>query len=159
MKKNFVLDLNIIPLSWLGTNERGLEDYSSARLLLEIIENCHKIIVNNYLLRNYSEKADQVERIHRGAKVLNAINIIHQAMKIRDKVKFGSDALDINFPKRSFHDDDLPIVTLAAKEHAILVTTDNNLIGKLRKSSVAQSHSIKPERPEDAIKYAVHTNP
>jgi len=100
-----------------------------------------------------------VERIHRGAKVLNAINLIHQAMRIRGKVKFGSDALDINFPKGSFHDDDLPIVTLAAKEHAILVTTDNNLIRKLRETSIAESHSITPDRPENAIKYAVDTDP
>ena len=159
MKKKFVLDLNIIPQSWLGTNEQGHEDYSSAFLLLNIIENCHRIIINNYLLRKYSEKTDQVKRIHRGAKVLNAINVIHQAMKITNKVKIESDILDINFPERSFHDDDLPIVTLAARNQAILVTTDNNLIRKLRESSIAQSYSIKPMRPEDAIGYAVHTDP
>ena len=158
MKKDFVLDLNIIPHSWLGKNERGLEDYSSSFLLLNIIENCHRIIVNKYLLRKYSEKTDQVKRVHRGAKVLNAINVLHQAMNIRNKVIIESDILDINFPKGSFHDDDLPIVTLAARKHAILVTTDNNLIRKLRESSIAQSHSIKPERPEDAIKHAVATD-
>lgn len=159
MKKSFVLDLNIIPQSWLGTNERGLEDYSSAFLLLNIIENCHRIIINNYLLRKYSEKTDQVKRVHRGAKVLNAINVLHQAMKIKNKVKIESDLLDINFPEGSFHDDDIPIVTLAARKHAILVTTDNNLIRKLRESGIAQSYSIKPERPEDAIRYAANTDP
>ena len=159
MKKSFVLDLNIIPQSWLGTNERGEEDYSSAFLLLNIIENCHRIIINNYLLREYSVKTNQAKRIHQAAKVLNAINIIHQAMKTRNKVKMGSDALDINFPEGSFHDDDLPIVTLAAKNRAILVTTDNNLIRKLRDSNVSQSHSIQPQRPEDAIKHAIQVDP
>ena len=155
MKKNFVLDLNIIPQSWLGTNEQGLEDFSCARLLLDIIENCHRIIINNYLLRKYSEKTDQVKKIHRGAKVLNAINVLHHAMNKRNKVKMDTDILDVNFPEGSFHDDDLPIVTLAARNRAILVTTDNNLIRKLRESGIARLHSIKPERPEDAIRYAV----
>ena len=159
MKKSFVLDLNIIPQSWLGTNEQGIRDYSSALLLLDIIENCHRIIVNNYLLTKYSEKTDQVKRIHRGAKILNAINVIHQAMKTTNKVKIESDILDISFPEGSFHDDDLPIVTLAARNRAVLVTTDNNLIRKLRESSIAHSYSIKPERPEDAIMYAVDTDP
>jgi len=159
MKKNFVLDLNIIPQSWLGTNERNQEDYSSALLLLNIIENCHRVIINNYLLRKYSEKTDQVKRIHGGAKVLNAINVIHHAMKKRNKVKIDSDILDINFPEGSFHDDDIPIVTLAARNQAILATTDDNLIRKLRESSIAQSYSIKPERPEDAIRYAGLSDP
>ena len=159
MKKNFVLDLNIIPQSWLGTNEQGREDYSAAFLLLNIIENCHRIIVNNYLLRKYSEKTNQVKRIHEGAKVLNAINVIHQAMKISNKVKIDSDILDIYFPEGSFHDDDLPIVTLAARNQAILVTTDSNLIRKLRESNIVQSYSINPERPVDAIRYAVHVDP
>lgn len=159
MKKNFVLDLNIIPQSWLGTNERGHEDLSSARLVLNIIANCHRIIVNNYLLSKYSEKTDEVKRIHRGAKVLNAINVLHQAMNITNKVKIDSDILNISFPEGSFHDDDIPIVTLAARNQAILVTTDNNLIRKLRESSIANSCSIKPERPEDAIRYAVRTDP
>ena len=159
MKRNFVLDLSIIPQSWLGTNEQGQEDYSSARLLLDVIENCHKIILNDYLLRKYSEKTNQVKRIHRGAKVLNAINVIHQSMKKTNKVKMDTDVLDINFPEGSFHDDDIPIVTLAARNRAILVTTDNNLIRKLRESSIAQSYSIKPEKPEDAIRYAASTDP
>jgi len=159
MKRSFVLDLNIIPQSWLGTNERDQEDYSSAFLLLNIIQNCHRIVVNNYLLRKYSEKTDQVKQVHKGAKVLNAINVIHQAIKTTNKVKIDVDTLDITFPEGSFHDDDIPIVVLAARNQAILVTSDDNLIRKLRESSIAQSYSITPERPESAIAYAVNTDP
>jgi len=158
MKNAFVLDLNIIPHAWLGKNEHGLVDYSSASLILNIIENCHKIIVNDYLLRKYAQKTDEMKVLHKGAKVLNIINVMHQAMTIFGKVKFDTDELNIRFPLHSFHDDDVPVVTPAARNHAILVTSDDNLIRKLRESSITQSFEMKVLRPKDAIQYAQATN-
>jgi hypothetical protein len=158
MKNAFVLDLNVIPHAWLGKNEHDTVDYSSAFLILNIIENCHKIIVNNYLLRKYAEKLDEMKTLHEGAKVLNIINVIHQAMTKFGKVKFDTDELNIHFPPQSFHDDDVPVVTPAARNHAILVTCDDRLIRKLRENNITQSFEMKVLRPEDAIQYAQATN-
>jgi len=154
MKHAFILDENIIPMAYLGKNERGEEDLSAATLVTNIIWNCHKIIVNNFLLRKYSQKTDEVKKVHKGAKVLNIINVIHQAMKRRNKVVIDSDMLDIDFPPKSFHDGDIPVVTLAARNKGILVTTDNNLIEKLGKTSITSKFTMKTKRPEDAIQYA-----
>lgn len=70
MKHEFVLDENILYLAIKGTDERGERDTKSTRLLLLILKNCHKIVVDAELNRRYRKHIRTLERISRTEPVI-----------------------------------------------------------------------------------------
>jgi len=63
MKHEFVLDENILYLGIRGTDEKGKPDKTTTKLLILILKNCHKVVVDKELNRRYAKHIKKLEKI------------------------------------------------------------------------------------------------
>lgn len=150
MKCTFVLDENVIICACTGKNERGENDNRAAELLVRIADNCHSISVSPWLIEAYWKKLSLREQSPGFDLVLR-----HLRLMMYDPVKSRhvSTAPEIQ-GEEALHQDDLPLVRLAASNQAIFVTTDDRLRAQLSQSGIPESYSFTVVRPEEALSFA-----
>lgn len=157
MKYTFVLDECVVLFAQNFSDQYGNEDFKSAHLVISIADNCHKIAVNDYLMKKYYEKTSDIEHIKQTVS-FKVIRIIRYMLKDSDKHKYI--AFIPNYPfENEIPSDDLPIVKTAVHAQAIFVTSDRRLRQKIEELELPQRHNIKVLCPEEALMYAQQKDP
>lgn len=151
MKKQFVLDENILISTATLKNERGEDDYASLTLFGSIVVNCHKILLTEEILQKYYDKFKTLDKDE--YVVVNIASAFASLMTNDEKIIWDVN-LEHSYPEKAFDGDDISYVNLSAKRHAILVTQDNKLIEDLLKASITATYKFEVKRPEAAIQDA-----
>lgn len=157
MKYTFVLDECVVLFAQNFSDQYGNEDFKSAHLVMSIADNCHKIAVNDYLMKKYYEKISDIER-KRQTVSFKVIRIIKHMLKNPNKNVYL--AFIPNFPfENEIPSDDLPIVKTAVHSQAIFVTVDGKLKQKIEELGLPKRHNIKVVHPKEALTYAQQKDP
>lgn len=157
MKRTFVIDENVYVFFHTQQNEKGIEDLSSLRVVESAIANCHSIALSPELYRRYSQKHTVIQTGGRRASPRSLISLLRDALAFPPKGVLVVDAPPLT-REGEFHDDDIPVVRIAAAAKAILVTTDDRLIKCLNESGIPEEHGFKALRPEAAMGLAGPTD-
>jgi len=157
MKYTFVLDECVVLSAQNFSDQHGNEDFKSAHLVISIAENCHKIAVNDYLMKKYYEKISDVDSIRQPVS-FKVIRIIKHMLKNPNKNVYL--AFIPNYPfENEIPSDDLPIVKTAVHTQAIFVTSDGRLRQKIEELGLPQRHKFKVLYPKEALIYAQRKDP
>ncbi len=157
MKRIFVIDENVYVFFHTQQNEKGIEDLSSLRMVESAIANCHSIALSYELYRRYSRKHEVIPARGRLATPRSLISLFKDALANPPKGVLVENAPPL-IRETEFHNDDIPVVRVAAATKAILVTTDDRLIRRLDESGIAKVYGIRALRPETAVSLAGPTD-
>ena len=156
MKHEFVLEENILYLAIKGTDEREKRDTTSTRLLLLILRNCHKIVVDAELNRRYRKHIKTLERISREEPVIPGMEIfVPNLLQNKDKVMWhfsplGSVPDEEKIPRKDIH-----VVRTGYHFKAKIITVNRELAVSI--CSLASSGGVLALHPRDAITLAEET--
>lgn len=125
MKHSFVLDLNIAWFAQTLEDERGEFTLLPLKLVIEIIEQCHRIVFCEAHFRDISRLADDLATAaaRRGPDVFA---LLTSASAIPDKVPVVPTPPHLSGEDK-IPEDDRHLVRLAVRERAHLVTADGRL--------------------------------
>jgi hypothetical protein len=157
MKHEFVLDENILYLAIKGTDERGERDTTSTRLLLLILKNCHKIVVDAELNRRYRKLIRTLERISRAEPVIPEMeNFVRNLLQNKDKVMWHFSSLapvpdEEKIPRKDIH-----VVRTGYHFEAKIITVDKELAEGIY-SLASSGERVVVLHPRDAITLAEET--
>lgn len=156
MKHKFIVDENIFYCAIRGVDEYDNRDTNSARFLAYLLNNCHKICLDE----KYNKQFEKTIRIKLGnisktEPVLPGIdlliqNMIHTADKIiRDFYDSGEFPDDEKIPRK-----DLYLARCANYFIAKVVTLDTEFRDAINANLFLKEKGIEALRPEDAIPLA-----
>jgi len=158
MKHEFVLDENILYLAVRGTDEKGNPDITTSKLLLLILKNCHKIIVDRELNRRYKIHLKKLEKISRDEPVIPGMDsFVRNLLQNRDKITWhfyplGSAPDEKTMPRKDIH-----VVRTGYHFKAKIVTVDKKLAQALSSSASLEKEGVIVLHPSEAIKLAQET--
>lgn len=150
MKYTFILDENVYIQSHTCKNIKDSQDnFYSLRLILKILEECHKVGLTNELITKYQEKSKMFKR--KGKIYANVPRIWNKILYRRDKYRLSDNHLK-DLPTNLQHDRHViePTVFLAG----ILVTTDAKLRRRLTEWTKKKGSSLNIKSPEEALTFA-----
>ncbi len=136
------MDENTVVSALNLEDAQGNEDFTCAHLWLNILENCHHIVVNDYLLKGYYRKTASARNSGQ------AVRIIHHVMTNAVKSEFIGYSPSYSWASQ-LPPDDAPIVLLAHQSGAVLVTSDSRLRGKVE--SLSSLASLRILAPREAV--------
>ncbi|MEM2126745.1 MAG: hypothetical protein QXH67_00790 [Candidatus Bathyarchaeia archaeon] len=154
MKYEFILDENIIVFATKMCNAEGEEDYTSTYLILNIAENCHRIIYNNELYMRYTNKVDEIPQ---GSMSFKAIRVISHMLKDQRKSRDVKYVPELDLKELSI--DDRSLVKMAVHTNAILISSDRKLRDKIVNLGLNRLYNLRVVDPREALQYARHSNP
>jgi len=150
MKYLFLLDENVILSAQNWMDQHGKEDLTSSILLQNIIYNCHKLVINEYLLDKYYKKTSKTATYS-----MKVIRLLKQNVLINSK----KHEWVYELPSLQFEDkipeDDLQIVKMAFLTRALFITMDSRLRGKLEELKLP----LTILEPKDALEFAQLKDP
>ena len=151
MTQRFILDENIVILAQKLENEREEPDPTCRELIDKIIEICHSIVFDLPLWdKCYRQLAELRDYDPHGARSI--LRIMFLASEVAGKLErhdaeeFPEEA---DIPQGS--QDDIPVVRLAVKTRATLVTTDESLREDLNSCGVQERYGLKVLSPGEAL--------
>ena len=152
MTPRFVLDENIVICGQMEINVQGHRDLTCARLVAQIIEICHTLVLDVPLWETYLQQLNKpLHQNPESGSVL--IRVLVNAFQRQDKVDFR--AASAAFPEEDTiplgSQDDIPLVRLAVAAGAILVTTDRPLRDGLISCGVQEQYHLQLLSPEQAL--------
>jgi len=147
MKRIFVLDENVYIQSHTCRNIRDSGyNFYSLHLIIRILDECHKIGLNDELIGKYQEKCKGLEK--RGRIYSSAVRIWKHMVQRNDKHRLcGSQLGDL--PSNLKHDKH--VIEPALFLSGILVTTDGKLKRRLRDWANEKQIKLRVASPEEAI--------
>ena len=156
MKYKFIVDENIFYCAVRGVDEYDKKDTSSARFLAYLLQNCHKICLDEKCNKRF-EKTIQIKlgKISKTEPVLPEIdlliqNIIHTSEKIiRDFSDSGQFPDDDRIPRK-----DLYLARCANHFSAKIVTLDKEFRDAVNAHVFLKQNGIKALHPKEAIALA-----
>ena len=153
MTPRFILDENVVILA-----QRGLDEYDNpspvcSDLILQIVDICHPIVMDDVLLVKIFDQLNHPGYHHPELGPF-LIRILSDALTIPEKVdglghtapSFDEEGL---IPPGS--EDDTYLVRLAVESGAILVTADGALRDDLVSCGIESTHGLTVVSPEDAL--------
>lgn len=154
MTKQFILDENVIIYAQRGENEFGESDETCMRLIEQIIEICHSLVLDPNLWSKYYQQLSQQGHAHPQAGH-RLIRVITGAAQMDGKVNIQSGnatpfSEEDTIPQGS--QDDKEIVRLAVETRATLVTTDIPLREHLNSCGIQEQYDLDILSPEEALK-------
>ncbi len=158
MKHEFVLDENILYLGIKGTDEKGNSDTTTAELLLLILKNCHRIIVDKELNRRFITHLKKLEKISRNESVIPGMEeFVRNLLQNKDKIIWHFSPLgpvpdEDKMPRKDIH-----VVRTGYHFKAKIVTVDKELARALSSSGPLKEKGITVFHPREAIKLAQET--
>jgi hypothetical protein len=118
-----------------------------AQLWINIANNCHSIVLNDYLRQGYYETAGRVRE-----KGLGFMKILTHVTKTLGKTEYTS-YLPNPHGASKFLSDDAPIGLLAVQSRAVPVTSDSRLRTALQSVSAAETKSLMVLTPQRAVPF------
>jgi hypothetical protein len=148
MKQIFVLDENVLIQSHTCRNISNSEDdFNSLNLIINILEECHKIGLSSKLVEKYCEKITDIEKCRKPA---NALKIWRNFLNRKDK-QVMCDSHQKKIPLNIQHD--AHVIEPALFLSAILVTTDKKLKARVLQWSEIEHHRISVKSPKEAMDF------
>lgn len=154
MKYKFIVDENIFYCAIRGVDEYDSIDTSSARFLAYLLQNCHKIYVDNECNRCYEKTIkNKLKYMSKNEPVLPQVdlliqNIFHTSEKIirefSDSLQFPDEA---TIPRK-----DVYIARCANHFSAKIVTLDKDFRDSVNNHAFLKQNGVKALHPKDAIK-------
>lgn len=145
MKHKFVMDENTVVSALTLEDDQGNSDLTCAQLWINIANNCHSIVLNDYLRHGYYEMAGRVRE--RG---LGFMKILNHVTKTLGKTEYISHLPNPHWTAK-LPSDDVPIVLLAVQSRAVLVTSDSRLRTALQSVSATETNNLLVLTPQDAV--------
>lgn len=153
MKYKFIVDENIFYCAIRGVNEYDKQDTSSARFLAYLLNNCHKICLDEKYNKQFEKtiriklgKISKTEPVFPGIDLLIQ-NMIHTADKmIRDFCDAGEFPDDEKIPRK-----DIYLARCANYFSAKVVTLDGEFRDAINANPFLKEKGIEALRPEEAI--------
>jgi len=153
MKYKFIVDENIFYCAVRGVDEHDRKNLSSARFLVYLLKNCHKIYLDKECNSRFQKSIlTRIQRISKTKPVLPGMDlliqeIIHTSEKIiwdfSDSPQFPEEE---HIPRK-----DLYIARCANHFSARIVTLDREFREKINDHAYLGSKGVIAIRPEDAI--------
>lgn len=153
MKYKFIVDENIFYCAVRGVDEHDKKDISSARFLVYLLKNCHRIYLDKKCNSRFQKSIlTKIQRISKTEPVLPGMDlliqeIIHTSGKINwdysDSPQFSEEK---NIPRK-----DLYIARCANHFSARIVTLDREFMEKINDHAYLRSKGVTAIRPEEAI--------
>lgn len=153
MKHRFLLDENILHFAIKGVDNKNRPDTSSTELVRLIGQNCHKIVVNKFLLDRYWLQIVRIQK-ERVRFATEPVSFINELLRKAEKWSFEyADCPDVPEAAK-VPAEDIEIVKLALLAHVIIVTGD----GPLRTAvNSVPTLEIKAITPPEALLLAKDT--
>jgi len=146
MKKTFILDENVYIQSHTCRNiEDSQDNFNSAYLILWMLKKCHKIGLNNELIKKYNEKSKMFRNV---AIYGNVPRIWNEFLNRPEKHRFNSNHLN-DLPEH--FEDDRHIIELAIFLGATLVTADGRLKNELPNWAEEKKFTINIKSPAEVL--------
>ena len=153
MTQRFILDENIVILAQKLENDREERDTTSRRLLDNIIDICHTIVLDPILWGQYQHQLSSLPR-DQPMGPRSVMRIMYSALQIDGKIAISSQDAS-SFPEEgkipAGSQDDVPIVRLAVESGATLVTTDQALREDLNSCGVQEKYNLDVLSPDEAL--------
>lgn len=154
MKHRFLLDENILYFAVLGVDEHGSPDSASIELASRIGANCHRIVIDAFLIDRYHRHLLLIGREHRRGNANEPISYIRELLKKAEKLQWRQEdypelPAGVMIPAK-----DVEIVRLALLYQAVIVTCDEPLTAALGK---AAGLGLRVLRPVEALELAADT--
>lgn len=143
MKHRFLLDLNIIYHAIRGVDKHDKPDGTCAELLLLIGQNCHKIVVNEYLFGEYLKRLKEL--FGTKAPALPPIYFLQQLLLKAGKLSQESGELPEIPPGVSLPREDVEIVRSALVSRPVIVAADDGLCDAVNGSLVLGLQAKTPQ--------------
>ncbi len=145
MKHNFLLDENILYLAIRGVDEHDDPDLTAMELLLLIAKNCHRITLNNELLKRYWHHLSRL--VTKPAPGLPPVYFMTQFIKNSAKaaVDYADPPelpADVKIPTEDVH-----VVRAAMMVNAVVVTADGELREAINSQPALQLRALYPLKP------------
>lgn len=146
MKQTFILDENVYIQSHTCKDiKERKDDFNSLRLIITILDECHKIGLTKELAEKYLEKSKTLEN---QGKMTNAVRIWSRFLERNDKQMWCSNHIE-DLPSNIEHDRHVAEPTLFLS--GILVTTDDKLKKRLKEWGRKKKFDLSIMSPTDAI--------
>ena len=147
MKHRFLLDLNIIYHAVRGVDRHNNPDGTCADLLRLIGQNCHKIVVNEYLLGEYLKRLEEL--FNTKAPALPPIYFVQQLLFKAEKFsqetgELPAIPLGVALPR-----EDVEIVRSALVSLPVLVAADGDLCNAVNENQILGLRAMTPEMALD----------
>ena len=142
MKHRFLLDLNIIYHAVRGVDEHDQPDATCAELLRLIGQNCHKIVVNEYLFGEYLRRLKELFQTK--APALPPIDFVQQLLFKADKFVQETGELPAIPPNVELPREDIEIVRSTLVSQPILVAADEELRTAVNSSPILGVRAVPP---------------
>ena len=152
MKRAFVFDLNTFRFAATLKNEKGNDDPFSQKLLVEIINKCNTIIIPKGYINKYYSILSKLKYCEDSFDN-DIFGLWRNCWSTRGKLDIKDDESPPLDEDGKYHDDDIDIVRLIAdtNNRSVLVSTDNDLIKKLKELGMPRKYNFSILRPEQAI--------
>lgn len=144
MKHRFLLDENILYFAINGTDEHDDPDLTCATLVRQIGANCHKIVLNTFLLNRYHSHLRRMIGEQRRARALQPVSFIRELLNNSDKRGWEHEDCPelpegVEVPRK-----DIEIVRLALLARSHIVTCDGPLRTAVNASPVLNLRALTP---------------
>ena len=122
-----------------GTDEKGNKDSTTAELLLLILKNCHKIIVDKELNRRFMTHLKKLEKISRDESVIPGMKeFVRNLLQNKDKIIWHFSPLSEAPDEDTMPRKDIHVVRAGYSFKAKIVTADKELA-----QAISSSTSLK----------------
>ncbi|MGO9643068.1 MAG: hypothetical protein ACLP1Y_17390 [Candidatus Acidiferrales bacterium] len=143
MKYHFLLDENILHHAIRGVDSHERPDLTSARLVLLIAQNCHRIVLNEFLVSRYTKQLEKLKALK--SPVLGpaflAKALVHNESKF--VMQFNAPP---RLPKRcGVPAEDADVVRAALISHPIFVSAEDGLRRAVNDCEALHLRAISPE--------------
>jgi hypothetical protein len=148
VKHRFLLDENILYFAIYGVDEHDRPDQTSTELVRRIGANCHRIVVNQFLVDRYWHHLTGIMRDGKRGRAMEPVSFVVQLLKNSEKLGREHDECPELPAGVVVPAEDVEIVRLALLAQTTIVTGDSDL-----RSAVngAQALGLRALAPSEAL--------
>ncbi len=158
MKHEFVLDENILYLGIRGTDEKGKPDKTTTKLLILILKNCHKVVVDKELNRRYAKHIEKLEKISKKESTVPGMDtFVRNLLHNKDKIIWHFFPLDPVPDENKMPRKDIHVVRTGYHFKAKIITVDGKLAQAISSSISLKDGGIMALHPREALRLAEET--
>lgn len=154
MKYRFLLDENILHFAIKGINERDESDETSTELVRHIASNCHRIVLNQFIIECYWKQLNKIQGPRTGSWMQERISFINGFLHKAEKLSFESNECPDLPHGTVVPAEDVDIVKFALLTKANVVTGDGELLEAINRHPQLGFRAL---HPRDAIVLALET--
>jgi hypothetical protein len=151
VKHKFLLDENILHFAIKGINEHDEPDETSTEVLRRIATNCHRIVLNNFVLTRYWQQLNSMRGPRDGPWATERISFVNSFIRKAEKLSFETNEYPELPVAIIVPAEDIEIVRITIAAEAKLVTGDGELRAALNRYPQL---NLQVLRPVDALPFA-----